>query len=282
MEFLSVHGPGLRFPLTLLSLGMVGAVVAADVVPPGIELAETKTGVRYGIWSQPTQLPAPTLFIIANSIDETLGSAHFRQAGNFLAPEAWLCVSIDLPAHVPDIRPGQRSGLAGWRERIDHGDTLVPAITTRLSQVLDELIARGLTDPRRIAAIGTSRGGFIALHFAAADLRVQAVAAFAPVTDLAALTEFKGAENAPLVRSLALGLQVKALAGRAVWLAIGDRDTRVGTDLTIQFARQLTAASLASQQPALVELHVLAEPRGHSLPIGTAENSAAWLRKQFP
>lgn len=282
MKYLSVPAPRLRLSLALLTLGSAGAGVATEAIAPGIELHVTKTGVRYGIWSRPAQPAAPTLFLIANSIEETLGSVHFRQAGNFLAPEGWLCVSVDLPAHGPDIQPGQRSGLAGWRERLDHGDTLVPAITTRLSQVLDELIARGLTDPRRIAAVGTSRGGFIALHFAAADLRVKAVAAFAPVTDLAALTEFRGAEDDPLVRSLALGLQVKALAGRAVWLTIGDRDTRVGTDLAIQFARRLTTASLENQQPALVDLHVVAEPRGHSLPAGSAEDAARWLRKQFP
>jgi len=281
MKLLS-HGSGFRFSLVLLALGMAGAGVAADAVPPGVELHETKSGARYGIWSRPAQSAAPTLFLIANSIEETLGSVHFRQAGNFLAPDGWLCVSIDLPAHGPDIQPGQRSGLAGWRERIDRGDTLVPAVTTRLSQVLDELIARGLADPRRIGAVGTSRGGFIALHFAAADPRVKAVAAFAPVTDLAALTEFKGAENAPLVRSLALGLQVKALAGRPVWLTIGDRDSRVGTDLTIQFARQLTSVSLENHKPARVDLHVIAEPRGHGLPAGSAENAANWLRKQFP
>jgi len=279
---MKLPGSGRFVSVVLFSLLLAAAAGAADATPAGIQLYETKTGVRYGIWSRPAKPSAPTLILIANSIEETLGSTHFRQAGNFLAPEGWLCVAIDLPAHGPDIQPGQRSGLAGWRERIDRGDTLVPAVTARLSQVLDELIASGLADPQRIAAAGTSRGGFIALHFAAADARVRAVAAYAPVTDLAALTEFKGTETNPLVVSLALRTRISALAGRALWITIGDRDLRVGTDLAIQFARQVTAASLEQGQPARVELHVLAEPRGHSLPVGTAENSAVWLRKQFP
>jgi dienelactone hydrolase len=281
MKFLD-SGRFVRSSLGLLALLLAGSAIAASPVPAGIEFHETKTGVRYGIWSRPAKPAAPTLFILANSIEDTLGSAHFRAAGQFLGPEGWLCVSIDLPCHGREIRLQQRSGLAGWRERLDQGDNFVAEATTRLSQVLDQLIADGLADPRRIAAVGTSRGGFIALHFAAKDPRVQCVAAFAPVTDLAALTEFKGAETNALGQSLALGLQTKALAGRAVWLTIGDRDTRVGTDRAIQFARQLTAASLARRRPALVELHVLAEPRGHSLPAGVAENAAAWLRKQIP
>jgi hypothetical protein len=30
-----------------------------------------------------------------------------------------------------------------------------------------------------------------------------------------------------------------------------------------------------------VDLHVIAEPRGHTVPAGYAELGAAWLRKKF-
>ena len=121
-----------------------------------------------------------------------------------------------------------------------------------------------------MAACGTSRGGFAALHFAAADPRVKCVAAFAPVTDLGALTEFRGAEQNPLVARLALEHRADDLAGRAIWLIIGDRDDRVGTDNVIRFARSVTAASLKNGETAHVTLHVVPEPKGHTTPAGAA------------
>jgi dienelactone hydrolase len=122
--------------------------------------------------------------------------------------------------------------------------------------VLDHLIAAGVADPERVAACGTSRGGFAALHFAAADPRVKCVAAFAPATDLGALSEFRGAGDHPLAARLALQRRDDDLAGRAVWLVIGDRDERVGTD------------------------HVVSEPRGHATPAGAAEQGAKWIEQQ--
>ena len=116
--------------------------------------------------------------------------------------------------------------------------------------VLDHLIEVGLTDPGRVAAIGTSRGGFSALHFAAADPRVKCVAAFAPAIDLGALREFRGAEQAPMTRRLDLQSLAGDLAGRALWLVIGDRDERIGTDHVIHFARRVTAESLRKGRPA--------------------------------
>ena len=101
---------------------------------------------------------------------------------------------------------------------------------------MDYLITNGYTDPAKTNVCGTSRGGFAALHFAASDARVKCVAAFAPVTDLAVLSEFDGVGQKLSVRALALTEQTKNLAGRNIWLVIGDRDKRVGTDSAIDFA----------------------------------------------
>ena len=105
--------------------------------------------------------------------------------------------------------------------------------------------------------------------------------AYAPVTDLLALREFHGAQTNALVQSLDVRKQADKLAGRPVWLIIGDQDERVGTDLTIDLARQITKSSLAQKLTSRVDLHVIAEPRGHTTPDGAVETSAEWILAQF-
>jgi dienelactone hydrolase len=249
------------------------------------EIGKTKTlrtsdGVDFAVLGEKPAKPAPTLFIFALDTNGTLNQAIYRQAGNLLAEKGWLCVSLDLPCHATQRREGEAAELKGWRQRIDAGENIMDEFTGRAKKVLDYLIAEKYTDPNRVAACGTSRGGFSACHFAIADPRVKCVAAYAPVADLAMLREFRGAENAPLVKSLALGNHADQLAGRGVWIVIGDNDQRVNTDNVIEFARKLSAASVAKKLPHHIELHVAAV-EGHSTPKDTAEKSAAWIEKML-
>ena len=253
--------------------------VAEPVI--SLRILETKTGVRFGLWGKPLSRPAPTLIILASTVEATLEDAYFRQAGTVLAEQGYLCVSIDLPAHGPQQKSGEPTGLDGWRYRVDHGEDFVGENNRRLAQVLDHLIAAGYTDAARIAICGTSRGGFLALHFAAFDPRVVGVAAFAPVTDLRVLREFQGSGINPLLSALGLTEQAAQLAGRAVWVSIGDRDTRVGTDEAIALVRRVSAAAQAQGLNARAELHVLPEPRGHTTPTGAPEQAAQWINRQL-
>ncbi|MBI5773239.1 MAG: prolyl oligopeptidase family serine peptidase [Verrucomicrobia bacterium] len=268
--------------MSRLALLLTLTVVAACSAAEPIEVLATKSGLRFGIWPKRPEKPAPTMFVLSGKLEDTLGSTYFRQAGEFLAKDGWLLVSVDLPSHGQEMRPKGDSGLGGWRARINNGEDPVADVTGRLSRVLDHLLTEKLADSERIAALGTSRGGFVAFHFAAADKRVKCAAGFAPVTDLAALSEFRFAETNALVQRLALERHADALAGRALWLVIGDRDARVSTDAAIRFARHVTAVSLEKKLPALVELHVVSEPKGHTVPAGYAEKAAEWFRKQFP
>lgn len=271
-------------PALLAALLFSAATALAAEANPSvaqIEVFTTADGVRFGIWPKRPDKPAPTIFVLSGKLEDSLGSVYFRQAGEFLAKNGWLLVSVDLPSHGKEMRPRGDSGLGGWRARINQGEDPMADVTGRLRKVLDHLLAEKFSDPNRIAALGTSRGGFVAFHFAAADPRVKCAAGFAPVTDMAALSEFRGAEDNPLVKRLALERHADALAGRALWLVIGDRDARVSTDAAIRFARRVTVVSLEKELPALVDLHVVAEPKGHTVPAGYAEKAAEWFRKQF-
>lgn len=245
------------------------------------EIRKTKTGVRYGIWpEQPTQ-PAPILFIFGASIEETLNAPYFRQSGNQLAKSGYLCVSVDLPGHGNAHRAGEPAGIEAWRYRCDQEENFVEQATADFRVVLDDLIETRLADPSRIAVCGTSRGGFMAAQFAAADERVKCVATYAPVTDLMALREFQGVKHPEKARQLSLKAVADKLAGRAIWLIIGDRDDRVSTDESIAFCRAVTAASLKRNRSAMVDLHVVVEPQGHTTPAGAADLAAVWIAKQL-
>ena len=266
---------GLWLGLTLVM--MTSTLSAAE---PAVELHKTKAGTEFATWGPLPDQPKPTLFILASTMESALGSPYFRQCGNQMADAGYLLVSVDIPCHGKQHRPPEPTGLSGWAYRCEQGDDFVADNNRRLSQVLDELIAGGQTNPDYVGVCGTSRGGYLALQFAAHDPRVKGVAAFAPVTDLTVLNEFKSRSKNEMVQSLSMIRNADKLAGRPVWIVIGDRDVRVGTDEAIAVARRITQAGLEKGGPSQVDLHVIAEPKGHTVPKGSTDVAAKWFLKQ--
>ena len=270
---------GFRFGL-LLSI-VTGAVSLTAAAEPSFKVEKTPEGIEFGLWGNHDAKKAPTLFVLSGDFRETLSSGYFRQCGNDLVKLGYRCVSIDLPAHGALAKDPGKSGLTGWRRLAERGTDFVGENNRRLAIVLDHLISTGRTDPKQVAICGTSRGGFLAMHFAAFDDRVGAVAAFAPVTDLLMLREFGGAEENEIVNQYRFTELANRLAGRPVWIVIGDQDQRVGTDAAIAAARAITRASLERNVTSRVTLHVLPEPRGHTTPKGSVALAATWIRAQF-
>ena len=238
-------------------------------------------GVRFGLRGPKSARPAPTLLVLANSLEDTLGDPYFRQGGNQLAEQGYLCASLDLPCHGQERREAEPEGLHGWRHRFDLDEDFLGEFIRRARDVLDHLVEGQYTDPRRIAVTGASRGGFAALHLMAADPRIKCAALMGPVTALTALEEFRSLPNGARADALSLAHLADRLAGRAVWIVIGDQDERVGTDLAIALARKLSAAAHSHQLMSRVELHVLPEPRGHTTPAEAAEASARWIARKL-
>lgn len=262
--------------------GSDGAPSGPPPLTPGeIQTLNVPNLPPIGLWGLNVQYPAPTLLVLSATIQESLGDPYYRQCGNALAERGYLLISLDLPGHGVAQRADEPVGLAAWRARSDQNEDFIAPFTGSARRVLDYLVGAGYADANRIAACGTSRGGFMALQCAAADPRIQAVAAFAPVTDLMALREFNGAANTDHVATLSLPYRAESLAGRSLWLIIGDRDERVSTDACIAFARQVTKLSLENEKPADVTLIVQPESKGHTTPAGAPEKAAAWIGERL-
>ncbi len=269
---------------SFLFLGKVYAIdMISDLVKPNgkIIIMQTPDGQRFGLWGKNVSYPAPTLFIFAGTIEQSLGESYYRQCGNQLAEEGFLCVSLDLPGHGLEKRSDEPEGLSAWRYRTDRGEDFVAPFTDQVRNVLNYLIQAGYTDSEHIGACGTSRGGFMGLQLAAVEELVKVTAVFCPVTELLALYEYKDITNHNFVLSLSMKAKADQLTGRSLWLIIGDRDERVGTDNTIEFAREVTSLSFEQSKNADVTLIVQPEPGGHTTPANAPEKAAKWILKKL-
>jgi dienelactone hydrolase len=244
----------MKSPFSLLGLVLLLLPPGTRAAAPEINVLTTPEGIEFGLLGSKRDAPAPTVFVFSQDHRTTL---TVIETARLLAARGFLCVSLDAPCHGKDNPEKFTNALAGWAERLKNGGDLIHGFTAKCRKVLDHLIAEGYADPSRIAACGQSRGGFLALHVMAADPRISAAAAFAPVTDLLALGEFKGLERSAAVTSLALAKSADRLAGRPVWICIGNKDRRVDTDAAIAFTRAVVEASVAQNKPALVELRVV-------------------------
>jgi hypothetical protein len=141
-------------------------------------------------------------------------------------------------------------------------------------------VERGYTDPGRVAVSGISRGGFLGLHFAASEPRVRWIAALTFVSDLIAPVEFSGAEQNPLLRSLAVTHLADRLTDRKFFGIIGSTDYRAGTARAIEFFLHLAETAVAQGRRPAAELR-LVPVAGHALDLEHYSEGGRWLAAQL-
>ena len=262
-----------------LAAGLVSVLQLAATQDLRVKFLQTPSGIRFSWFGEKASRPSPTLFFFVKDMQSTLEREDVATVTRLLAKQGFISASLDLPCHGADEKPGETRRLACWSARIEAGDSLIPAFVSKATQVLDFLIQSGYTDPTRVAACGISRGGFAAIHFAAADSRVKCVAALAPVTDLLLLEEFAGNKNEAGARALSVINVCDKLVGRGVWVYIGNNDERVGTDAAIAFTRAATRAS-GKERVANVKLTVDAS-EGHGAGPSAHQAAADWIAAQL-
>jgi len=261
-----------RFRLGLFALVAIVQCSGAEI---RVQISSTPDGVDFGWIGELPVKPAPTVFFFSGGIQDSF----YPEAIHIFGPGV-LCVAIDLPAHGADRRAEEPASIRGWRYRLDHGEDVTTDLISRARKVLDHLIAKQHTDPARVAVFGTSRGGFMAFHFAAADSRVKQVAAFAPVTDLMVLKEFHGIVDDQRASSLSASGLAACLFDRGIFIIIGNADHRVSTHAAIEFTLRVIEKAEARGRPPKIELHV-GVSNGHECPAGSYPLAARWLLAQW-
>lgn len=250
-----------------------------------ISVMQTPQGTHYAVGTEKYDKPAPTLFIIGNPMAmlEKESMRYLLETGEALAKKGWVYVVLDPACEGHDLKPGQPSSLSGWAIHAKAKEDFLGPYLRNCIDVLDHLIAEGVTDPQQVAVQGVSRGGFCALHFAAREPRIKAVVGISPVTNPLALKEFAGV-TAEQVAGISLDQVLEPLAGRTVWISIGNADDRVSTDDCITFSRRLVATTqkLNPQMNLFpVQLHV-GMSAGHRSPDNAYRAAADFLLQTFP
>lgn len=173
-------------------------------------------------------------------------------------------VSFDLPNHGEQINHFGE-GIAGFCAAFCAGADPFLQFAEQGRAVIDACLAQGV-GTAGIVVCGLSRAGYCALRLAAADQRVRAVAGLAPVIDWRQLREFAEVREQPAVAALTLEHWAEALAGRAVFLTIGNGDSRVSSASCAHFAWRLLALEAALQiKSSRLQLHIVDAP-DHALP----------------
>ena len=272
--------------LALVVLPPLAGQTRKEVERPGpVKVMESPSGVRFALLGEVGERPAPTILVFGGATRAGLEGRSGTMCW-ILARHGFLAVSLDSPCHGEDQRSGEPFGLAGWRHRLEKGEEFLADFLKRTSSVLNHLIRQRVTDPERIVAYGPSRGGFLALHFAAVEPRIGTVVAFAPVTDLLALREFQGTRVKAAARSLDVMALAPKLAGRRIFIQMGHNDLRVGGRHAIDFALRLMELSPDHMKPmqgiwsgdALKLVITPSENQnGHTTYDGAHHDAAAWV-----
>jgi dienelactone hydrolase len=193
----------------------------------------------------------------------------FVEAGHY-------ALSFDLPNH------GERAneygeGLHGMYAAYAAGDDPFAMFVADGCAAVDACLEQGLATAGRVFSCGVSRAGYCALRLAAAEPRISGVTALAPVVDWRSLIEFSSIANASEIEALRLDHWADRLAGRAIFVAIGNHDHRVGTDYCARFAQSLfEAEDCRAPGTSSCQVHIV-DSVGHVLPDEWARAGAQFL-----
>ena len=209
--------------------------------------------------------PRPGLLISLASDRVTAQTVHPYSIGTeVFVGRGHRAVSVDLPHHGERV-DADGEGIVGFRNAFVAGRDPFARLVEEGRALVGLCLARGLAEAGRIVVDGTSRGGYMALRLMAADRRIKAGAAHAPVTHWRVLREFAADWDRQDVADLRLTRYVDQLAGRRVHLAIGNHDERVSTAAC---CRLYLALHDANRERGLAEdgVEFLCTPdEGHSL-----------------
>jgi hypothetical protein len=178
--------------------------------------------------------PDPVLLFSIGGTTEHFVDPHQKQAEYFWE-HGHRAVSFSIPNVLYSIE--------AYRDSMLEGTDPAVAFIEQAKAVLNHCVDRKWVKPDRIVVTGISRFAYFAFRLMAEDDRLNIGGGFAPVTDWRDLSEFHGHRDMDVVADLRLPLIVGKLAGKKIYLAIGNHDDRVGTLSCAQFFLDLNEAN---------------------------------------
>ncbi len=202
--------------------------------------------------------PLPALFYFSLSAEESLTLDPYNQFVRFLGNERQRIFSVTLPGHGPGY--DKFRAMSHWAE---HPEEL-SLFFSKLFRLIDHLEEKKwMTGP--FICSGLSRGGFVALRLASHP-KAGACIAFAPVIDLAYLEEFRNPSLSAFIRELSVTNILPLLIRKKIKIFIGNDDTRVGSDPSYAFLRELISQAKEAGQrsfPFELSFHPSTGHQGH-------------------
>lgn len=289
IEMMKTQRPGLaqrvfrmrmiRWIACLAGLAMANPVWGEEYLTQNFTVDRGTEQLAVRVFSPPPERLAKQPWLLLNFATDrqtSLTGAPYNAAVEVFLKAGHRAASFDLPAHGERV-DDRGTGIDGMCARFLAGEDPFVQFAKDGTAVIDQLIERGEAQAGQIVAAGTSRAGYCSLRLAAADRRVAAVAAFAPVTDWRVLREFAAVRDRDDVAGLALEHHAKGLAGRAVYVAIGNHDLRVGTDACARFVSKLAEIEGTPEGKSRLQFLIVDDSEGHSLDNRWRERGAQFL-----
>lgn len=226
---------------------------------------------NYGVLRQSGYTNLKTVVLLGMDMDTTLTATTLNDVGTRLVAQGWAALSLDIPCHGAWLFEGAQTGLNGWFDLCTSGENFVAQFVGRVNAMLEHARGTGLSHKHKYAAVGVSRGGFLALHLAQADV-IGTVVGISPVTKLTKLSEFAGHSGEE-----PCALDPKVLRWYAGNLSISNRDTRVGTwDVCDLYKSVTEAQGVASKKQWKLTVGAV-DGDGHTQLTGAHEDAANWI-----
>ena len=159
-----------------------------------------------------------TALFFALSASDSLNLPPFCHPVHTLLENGFRVISVTLPNHENNEREYNIQEI--WKKNKDALRSFIKRLTAGVEELEKHF-------PPPYIALGISRGGFVALHLAAACKLVSTVVGFAPMVTLGDDDEF-------VVEKLCDKLKDKKIS-----LFIGDNDTAVGTQMVSRLKSKL-------------------------------------------
>lgn len=207
----------------------------------------------------------PLLFLhFATSKETALYEEPYGFATRKFLDAGHRVVSFDLPGHGTRVN-AFGEGIRGICNAFMAGEDPFVAFTEDGRALIDYCMAAGLVNQGRIVICGTSRAAYLSMRLMAADSRIAALAAIAPVTDLRTLSEFAAVAERPEVSELNINKCADSLTGRPIHIVIGNHDARVSTASCCRlYLALIAAAERQGLDDSLIDFQVLDVPGHHS------------------